>query len=155
MANPPTPRAAPEIALSNFPARLLVSAASKNRISKPRNTAIGINVLFPAKYFPSRKKLPTHAICMSTVPTAPRIGSELHSLRRATASKPISSNAMYPKSPSGLSCPVDKRTGVRKPPPIPRIATTSASNCTARRNAAAVISDISAKVGTSPKNGKW
>ena len=61
---------------------------------------------------------------------------------------------MKPKSASGLSWPVESKTGVRKPPAMPSTATTIAFIRTASRNATAVISVINRNVGTRPNNAK-
>jgi len=61
LANESNARAA-EIAVPNFSARLLVSAAIRNSISKPRTNVLGNQCFVSGAKYVRQKEIPTHAI---------------------------------------------------------------------------------------------
>ena len=89
---------------------------------------------------------------MMAVPIAASAARKNQRRWSATRINPVSRMAIYPKRPGRLSWPVVSSMGVRKPPSIPRMATTKAFNRTASRKAVTVMSTIMRKVGTGPKN---
>lgn len=60
-------------------------------------------------------------------------------VKASTETSPAFRRVMYRNRETVWSCPVDRMTGVRKPPMMPRTAMTWKRSRTARTNAAAVV----------------
>jgi len=121
---------------------------------KPSSTARAMNILSPAKYFSRTKNFSAQADLHQGGSGGCQRGEEEPAAVQSDDDQAGVENGDVAEQTAGLSTPVERRMGVRKPPNMPRMATTSALSRTARRNAAVVMRVISKKVGRGPKNLK-
>jgi hypothetical protein len=92
---------------------------------------------------------------MRAVPSAASAVEKVPAAIERDENQPGIEDGNIAKESKRIVLAVESKTGVRKPPSIPRMATTRALSRAASRNAVVVISTISRKVGIGPKNSKW